>query len=244
MRPSSLAVYVPSGGGVRALTPFPPAEAPAGRGEFNGPVIRTLLSPTGKQDGSTSHPFPSEPSTLATNHIYSKGFSSVAARTEKSHGLPTIDGTKLLQHELRFVSDGSALFWGKPGVPAAGGVARGPKSLSASLQRFALPLGLTEHLSVPGSCSPSSPRGPGGPGAPVPAHPPSSVSFGAPPSCLRRVLGAPPPQCYTFSQRPLLGPGILIVITSGSIGCFSSPPPGRRVSNAALGRDVVDFFFF
>lgn len=85
---------------------------------------------------------------------------------------------------------------------------------------------------------------PGGPGAPVPAHPPSSVSFGAPPSCLRGVLGAPPPQCYTFSQRPLLGPGILIVITSGSIGCFSSPPPGRRVSNAALSRDVVDFFFF
>lgn len=169
MRPSSLAVYVPSGGGVRALTPFPPAEAPAGRGEFNGPVIRTLLSPTGKQDGSTSHPFPSEPSTLATNHIYSKGFSSVAARTEKSHGLPTIDGTKLLQRELRFVSDGSALFWGKPGVLAAGGVARGPKSLSASLHRFALPLGLTEHLSVLGSCSPSSPRGPGGPGSCPPA---------------------------------------------------------------------------
>lgn len=169
MRPSSLAVYVPSGGGVRALTPFPPAEAPAGHGEFNWSRHSDASLTYGKVRWLHISPFPSEPSTLATNHIYSKGFSSVAARTEKSHGLPTIDGTKLLQHELRFVSDGSALFWGKPGVPAAGGVARGPKSLSASLHRFALPLGLTEHLSVPGSCSPSSPRGPGGPGSRPPA---------------------------------------------------------------------------
>lgn len=200
MRPSSLAVYVPSGGGVRALTPFPPAEAPAGRGEFNGPVIRTLLSPTGKQDGSTSPRFPLNHPPLRLTTFTPKVLvllqQEQRSRTAcpQSMGRSSYSTSCVLCPTAPLCSGESPAC--RPRAAWPGALSPCPPPSIASRSHSASP-------SISPFRAPAPHPRPGGPGAPVPARPPTRL--------LQRVLG--PLQAASGEFWGLLHP---------SVTCFHS----------------------